>query len=121
MAKKVRNALVDSIVDGIQDRKGTNITILDMRDVDSAICEYFIICDGTSSTHVDSISDSIEDKVKEQLRENPLHVEGRANATWILLDYHSVIVHIFQRQTREFYALESLWSDAKRTDLPNID
>lgn len=121
MAKKARNALIDTIVDGIQDRKGTNITVLDMRDVDSAVCEYFIICDGNSTTHTDAISDSIEDKVRETLGEKPLHVEGRANASWILLDFYNVIVHVFLRPTREFYSLETLWSDAKRTDIPNIE
>lgn len=116
----MRNALVDSIIDGIQDKKGTNITLLDMTGVESSICDYFIICDGSSSTHVDAVADSIEDKVREQLKEKALHVEGRANATWILIDYSNVIVHVFQREMREHYALESLWNDAVRTDIPDV-
>lgn len=116
----MQNALVDSIIDGIQDRKGTNITVLDMKGIESSICDYFIICDGNSTTHVDSIADSIEDKVREQLGEKPIHAEGYSNAIWILLDYHNVIVHVFQRDAREFYSLETLWGDAKRTDIPDL-
>lgn len=121
MAKKKRNALVDTIVDGIQDKKGTSITILNLQNVDSAICDYFIICTGNSTTQVSAIADSVEDKVREQLGEKPLHVEGKANSSWVLLDFHSIIVHVFLRPTREFYSLETLWSDAERTDIPDIN
>ncbi len=119
MAKK-KNALVQAVVEGIQDRKGKGITVLDMRKAESAICDYFVICEGTSSTHVDSIADSVWDKVREVMHEKPLHDEGRQNATWILLDYSDVIVHVFQREARDFYQIETLWNDAVRTDIPDI-
>lgn|SRR5574344_1637094 len=114
------NFLLDTVIEGIQERKGTNITVLDMSNVESSICDYFVICDGTSSTHVDSIADSIEEVVRVKSEEKPLHVEGRDNSLWVLVDYSNVIVHIFQRQVREFYALEDLWSDAKRLDIENV-
>lgn len=116
-----KNALVASIVDGIQDVKGKNITILDLRNVDSAICDYFVICEGNSTTQVAAISDSIDEKVREQLGERPIHEEGRQNALWVLVDYSEVVVHIFQKETREFYSLETLWDDAKREDIPDLD
>ena len=112
--------LVNSVVEGIQEKKGTNIVILDLREVEYAICDYFVICDGNSSTHVDSVADSVEDMVLKQIGEKAFHVEGYNNAQWIVLDYVDVIVHVFQRPVREYYELEELWSDAKRTVIDNI-
>ncbi len=120
MTKKIKNALVNSVIEGIQDKKGLGICVLDMKGIDSAICDYFIVCEGNSATHVDSIAESVEDKVREQLKDKPLHVEGRQNAIWVLLDYHDVIVHVFQKEARAFYSLETLWNDAKRTDVEDI-
>lgn len=116
----IKSALVNTIVEAIQDKKGENITILNMQQLESSICDYFIICEGNSTAQVDTIADSVEELTRVRLKDKPLHVEGRENATWILLDYHNVIVHIFHRDTREFYALESLWSDAERTDIPTL-
>lgn len=116
----IKSALVNTIVEAIQDKKGENITILDMQKLDSSITDYFIICEGSSTAQVDTIADSVEELTRIRLKDKPLHVEGRENATWILLDYHNVIVHIFYRDTREFYSLESLWSDAERTDIAPI-
>ena len=110
-----------AVVAGIQDKKGKNITVLDMKDVDSAVCNYFVICEGNSNTQVDAIADSVWDKVREDTGEKPLHDEGRENCTWVLLDYSDVIVHIFQRDARQFYQLETLWNDAVRNDIPDID
>lgn len=121
MTNKIQNPLVTSIVEGIQDRKGKGITVLDLRGVDSAIADYYVICEGNSTTQVDSIADSIEDKVRETLREKPHHVEGRTNATWVLVDYYNVIVHIFLHEAREFYSIETLWNDAERTDIADLD
>lgn len=116
----VKSALVNTIVEAIQEKKGENITILDMQTLDSSICDYFVICEGSSTAQVDTIADSVEELTRIRLKDKPLHVEGRTNSTWVLIDYHNVIVHIFHRDTREFYALESLWSDAQRTDIPNL-
>lgn len=115
------NKLVNSIVEGIKDKKGENITILDLRGIDGSICDYYIICDANSTTQTDAIADSVWDRVFEDLHEKPLHDEGRQNATWILLDYHEVILHIFHRPSRQFYSLETLWNDAQRIDIPNED
>ncbi len=116
---KKHNALLDAVIAGIQEKKGQNITILDMSEIESSICDYFVVCEGTSTTQVDSIADSVVDVVRERAGEKPLHDEGRENSLWILIDYSDIVVHVFQKEVREFYALESLWSDAKRTDLEN--
>ncbi len=112
--------LVDRVVEGIQEQKGTNIAILDMRKIDGSICDYFIICDGSSNTQVEAISNSVDVYVGKKLNEKPFHIEGRQNAEWVLVDYVDVIVHVFQRPIRAFYNLEGLWADAKRTDIENL-
>ena len=112
--------LVDAIIEGIQEKKGKNITILDLTGIEHTITDYFVVCDGDSNVHVDAVSDSVEDYIRENLREKPYHIEGRENAQWILIDYVDVVVHLFQRSARDFYNLESLWADAKRTDIPNL-
>ncbi len=112
-------ALVDAVVEGIKDNKGHNISVLNLQGVEGASTDFFVICDANSTTQVDSIADSVWDRVREDIGEKPLHEEGRANAEWILLDYHDVVVHVFLQPRREFYNLEGLWSDAKRTDIPD--
>ncbi len=112
--------LVDTIVEGIQEKKGTNIAILDLTKLDNTICQYFVICDGDSNTHVDAVANSVDDYVRKHTGEKPNHAEGFANAEWILLDYFDVVVHVFQRKQRQFYSLESLWADAPRTDIENL-
>ncbi len=116
---EIKNALVNTIVEGIRDKKGRDISVLDMRGIDGASADFYVICDGGSNTQVEAIADSIEDTVRETLGEKPLHYEGRANAEWILIDYHDVVAHVFLPRQREFYNLEGLWSDAKRDDLPD--
>ncbi|TAJ10142.1 ribosome silencing factor [Marinilabiliaceae bacterium JC017] len=112
--------LVDAVVEGIQEKKGTNIAVLDLTELDNSVCEYFIICDGDSNTHVDAVAGSVEDIVRKKTTERPYHSEGFENAEWILLDYVDVVVHVFQRSMRSFYNLEGLWADAKRTDIENL-
>ncbi len=112
--------LVDAVVEGIQEKKGVNIVILDMTKIENTICEYFIICDGDSNVHVDAIAESVNDYVRKKLNDRPVHLEGSDNAEWILIDYVDVIVHVFQRSIREFYNLEGLWADAKRTEIRNL-
>jgi len=112
--------IVDAVVESIQEKKGENITVLDLRSIDNAITSFFVICDGTSNVHVDSIADSVEELVRKNISEKPFHVEGRDNAEWILLDYLDVIVHVFQKSTRELYKLEELWADAKREDIAEL-
>lgn len=111
--KSTSNKLVDAVVDSIEDIKGENITILDLKEIDNAVSEYFIICNGNSNTQVSAIAANIEKKVRNTIKERPIHVEGTENAQWILLDYGNVVVHVFQKHIREFYDLESMWGDAK--------
>ncbi len=114
---KTNNPLLDSIIDGLEDRKAKNITILDLKNIKNRSFDYFVIADAESSTHVDSIASSVEETVKKQLDERPFHTEGWENAEWILLDYVDIMVHVFQQQTRDFYRLEDLWADAEITRL----
>ncbi len=123
MTNKENNSteqLVEAIVEGIQEKKGTNISILDMREIDGSICQFFVLCDGDSNTQVNAIGESVDDYVREKINDKPFHIEGKQNAEWILLDYVDVVVHVFQRPIRSFYNLEGLWADAKRTDIENL-
>ena len=113
--------LVDAVVEGIQEKKGVNITVLDLTSIENTISDYFVICDGDSNVHVDTIADSVDEYVRKTVSDKPLHVEGRDNAEWILIDYMNVVVHLFQRKVREFYNLEGLWADGERHDIANFD
>ncbi len=119
MAKKIANTdtLITGIIKGIEEVKGENITILDLREIENTVCDYFIICDGNSNTQVNAISGSVQKIVGKELQEKPWHVEGEGTAEWILMDYVNIVVHIFQKNIREFYDLESLWGDAKITTI----
>ncbi|WP_088654409.1 ribosome silencing factor [Geofilum rhodophaeum] len=117
---KATKALVNAVVEGIQEKKGKNITVLDMTGIENTITSYFVICDGDSNVHVDTIADSVEDYVRKKLEDKPLHVEGKSNAEWVLIDYMDVVVHVFQRPIRSFYNLEGLWADAGRKDLADL-
>lgn len=105
--------LVRQIITGIEEVKGNNITVLDFQNIENSVCEYFVICDATSNTQAAAIGNSIEKTVRENLKEKPWHVEGTKNAEWILMDYSNVVVHIFLKETRKFYDIESLWGDAE--------
>ena len=115
MTKRNSNAdlLISTIIAGIEDVKGKEITILDLRDIENTVCDYFVICNGTSNTHVNAIVNSIQKTVSKGIQDKPWHVEGSDNAEWVLLDYVNVVVHVFQKQVREFYDIEGLWGDAK--------
>jgi len=113
--------LIDSIVDGIQDVKGKNIVVMNLSSLPNAVAERFVICSGESSTQVDAIAQSVVRKTRKDLKEKPWHQEGTNNAEWVLLDYVNIVVHIFYKEIRDFYNLESLWADAERNDIPNID
>ena len=108
------------IVDSIQDIKGKNIIKLDLRHLDDAPTDFFIICEGDSNTQVKAISDNVYHRVKTEGYTLPQHYEGQQNALWILLDYFQTVVHIFYRDTRAFYELEDLWGDAIFTEYDNL-
>lgn len=117
MAKKQTSAdqLITTILAGIEDVKGKEITILDLREIENTVCDYFVVCEGTSNTQVNAIVNSVQKKVSKELKDNPWHVEGSDNAEWVLIDYVNVVVHVFQKHIREYYDIESLWGDAKIT------
>jgi len=101
------------IIDAIHDIKGKNVLKLDLREISDRPADFFIICEGDSSTQVKSIADNIQKRTKQDLNLRATHVEGTKNATWILLDYFDIMVHVFYPETRQFYELEELWGDAK--------
>jgi len=105
--------LISKIIEGIENGKGIDVELLDLREIDNTVCDYFIICTGTSNTHVSAIVSSIEKTVSKAIKEKAWHVEGLDNAEWVLLDYINVVVHVFQKPIREYYDIESLWGDAK--------
>ena len=105
--------LLDTIIEGILLKKGQEIVNLDFANLENSVCSNFIICQGNSNIQVDAITQSVKERVKEELNENPLHIEGLENAQWVLLDYGDVLVHVFQEKFRDFYKLEELWADAK--------
>ncbi len=105
--------IAEVIVQGIQEKKGKDIVSLDLRKISSSVSDYFIICHADSSTQVRAIADSVEHEMDKVLNEHLWHKEGQANAEWILLDYVSVVVHIFKTDKREFYGVEELWGDAQ--------
>ena len=109
--------LITTIIGGIEEVKGKEITILDLREIENTVCDYFIICEGTSNTQVNAIVNSIQKQVSKTLKDKPWHVEGTENSEWILMDYVNVVVHVFQKQIREYYDIESLWGDAKITQI----
>ena len=115
MAKKIdaTNILLENIINAIQDVKGKEIVSLDLRKIDSAICKYFVICTGTSNTHVNSIESNIKKTISRDLGEKPFHIEGNNIGEWVLMDYSDIIVHVFQEKTRVFYNIEDFWGDAK--------
>ncbi|MGD0581943.1 MAG: ribosome silencing factor [Bacteroidales bacterium] len=112
--------LIESIVKGIFEKKGEDVLKIDLRKLENRITDYFIICQASSKTQVDSISYSVEDVVRKEAGEKPFHVEGLENCFWVLIDYGNVIVHIFQEEYRKFYSLESLWADANITGLKDV-
>ncbi|WP_347924635.1 ribosome silencing factor [Pontimicrobium sp. SW4] len=119
MTKENSNAdhLISVVLNGIEDVKGQNINILDLRDIENTVCDYFIICEGTSNTQVNAIVNSIQKKVSKEAKDKPWHIEGSDNAEWVLMDYVNVVVHVFQKHIREYYDIESLWGDAKSTEI----
>ena len=120
LMEQVEN-LVETITKGIQEKKGSNITIADLGEIDGAICRYFIICQGNSPTQVEAITDSVEEYARVHANEKPVHIVGQNNAQWVAMDYTDVMVHIFLPETRSYYNMENLWQDAKFTHVPDLD
>lgn len=113
--KTSADELITLILHGIEEVKGVDINLLDLREIENTVCDYFIICNGTSNTHVNAIVSSIQKTVSKAIKDKPWHVEGSENAEWVLLDYVNIVVHVFQKHVRAFYDIEGLWGDAKVT------
>jgi len=123
MAKRKKVPTVNSeelsqvIVKGMQEKKATDIVVMDLRKVKNAVADFFVICSGNSDKQLDAISDSIDQEVYKTLKENPWHTEGKNNKEWMLLDYINVVAHVFKKDKRTFFKLESLWGDAEITEI----
>ncbi|SDM92534.1 ribosome silencing factor [Kriegella aquimaris] len=117
--KASADELIALILQGIEEVKGIDINLLDLREIENTVCDYFIICNGTSNTHVNAIVSSIQKTVSKAIKDKPWHIEGEDNAEWILMDYVNVVVHVFQKHIREFYDIEGLWGDAKVIEVEN--
>jgi ribosome-associated protein len=103
--------LIKTIINAIQEKKGENIISLDLRKVNEAVADFFIICEASNQPQVRAISDFVEQEMKEQCDEYPYHHEGMKNLQWVLIDYVNVVVHVMLAETRKFYKLEEMWSD----------
>ncbi|MDR0428098.1 MAG: ribosome silencing factor [Dysgonamonadaceae bacterium] len=112
--------LVNTIIDALQEKKGKKIITLDLTKIETAICKYFVIAEGSSSTQVSALSDSVWDNVYETLKEKPLGAVGMKESQWIVMDYGTVMLHIFIPDIRSYYNLENLWADADITEIPDI-
>lgn len=121
MAKQKRTTktntkeIVTAAIEGILKIKGKDLVSLDLTEIENSVCKYFVICHGDSNVQVSALADSVIETVRDETGEKVWHKEGLDNATWVLLDYSDVVVHIFQKEYRDFYKLEELWADAKLT------
>ncbi len=118
---EVTSQLVDTIIKGIQEKKGANIVVADLNCIEGAICRYFVICQGNSPSQVEAITESVGEFAQKEQGEKPTAVAGLENAQWVAMDYSDVLVHIFLPDIREYYDLEHLWDDADLTHIPDLD
>lgn len=116
-----KNKLVESIIDGIHEKKGKNISTIDLKGISGAICDYFVICEGNTPTQVYALAESIEEVVKKNTKESPIRVQGKQLSEWIGIDYGNVMVHVFLPELRNFYNIDHLWEDAPMEKVPSID
>lgn len=116
-----RKELIESIVEGIQEKKGRDIVVADLTEIYDAICKYMVICQGNTPTQIAAIVESVGDKARILCGEKPASVDGLRNAQWVAMDYGDVLVHVFLPENRTFYNLEHLWADAQLREIPNLD
>ncbi len=110
------NKEVMVIADAMLEKKGKRVVSLDLRNIGTAICDYFIVCNADSNTNVLAIADNVEDRMAERCCRGVVRSQGRENAIWVILDYGDIVVHVFQTLYRQFYRLEDLWADSERTE-----
>jgi ribosome-associated protein len=115
LVRQDSDTLAEIAVRGLQDRKGSDIVVLNLKELKNAVADYFIIASASSDTQLDALARSVEEEVEKVTGQAPWQSEGRTNREWILLDYVDVVVHVFLRDRRQFYALEELWGDAEFT------
>ena len=118
---KENNKLLNNIISGIQEKKGKNITIIDLKGISGVVCDFFVICEGNTPTQVAAVAESVEHVVKTDTEESPIRVQGQQLAEWVGIDYGDIIVHIFIPEKRNYYNIENLWSDAKITTIAALD
>ncbi len=112
-ARLTKNSkIIKTIIAAIQEKKGENIISLDLRKINEAVADFFIICEASNSTQVKALAENIEFRIDEKCEEKPYHHEGFQQLQWVLIDYVNVVVHVMQSETRKFYQLEEMWSDA---------
>lgn len=111
------NKLSDLVVQGMLERKASDVVVMDLREVKNSIADFFILCSGNSDTQIDAISESVEEQVYKFSKQNPWKREGKQNREWIIIDYVDVVAHVFNKDKRAFYGLEELWGDAKITSI----
>ncbi|MFL2569932.1 MAG: ribosome silencing factor [Flavobacteriales bacterium] len=109
---KTSDILANIIIEGMREIKAKEIVSLDLRNIETSVCDFFIVCHATSKTHASAIADSVIEETLKSIKEKPWHKEGLTNGDWILLDYGNVVAHIFQKETRDYYNIEKLWGDA---------
>ena len=112
LVRQDSDTLADLVVRGMQDKKASDIVVLNLKELKNAVADYFIICSANSDTQLDAVARSVEEESEKATGESPWQTEGRTNREWVLLDYVDVVVHVFLRDRRKFYALEELWGDA---------
>ena len=113
--------LLNTIIKGLQEKKGKNIVTVDLKEIQGAICQYMIICEGRNPNQVSSLADSVWDMVNKEIKEKPVTVDGMRNSQWIGIDYGTIIVHVFLPEMRAFYRLENLWEDSKIKIISDLD
>ncbi|OGX86017.1 ribosome silencing factor [Hymenobacter lapidarius] len=112
LVRQDSDTLADLVIRGMQDKKASDIVVLNLKELKNAVADYFIICSANSDTQIDAVARSVEEEIEKVTGESPWQTEGRTNREWVLLDYVDVVVHVFLRDRRKFYALEELWGDA---------
>lgn len=113
--------LGDLVVQGMLEKKASDVVVMDLREIKNAIADYFIICSGNSDTQIDAIADSVEEFVHKHGKQNPWKREGKLNKEWVIIDYVDVVAHVFNKDKRIFYGLEDLWGDAKTTKIEELN
>ena len=112
--------LAEVAVKGLQEVKGLDIVVMDLRKVVGAVADFFIVCSGTSDKHVQALANSAEAFAIKDLKDKPINVEGYQQGEWVLVDFVDVVVHVFQRDKRKFYNIEDLWADADFREIENM-